>query len=117
MKMAPLLVLTANFTYFSFLQMAVQVKMISKKKLLTGEGPHWDEKTQSLYFVDIPGCTINKYDSKSGLHTQAKICKNKRVDKCYFTRLPYRKIRSNTKDNKFLVCFSRSSICDNTDRR
>lgn len=55
--------------------MAVQVKMISNKKLGCGEGPHWDEKTQSLYFVDIPGCTINKYDSKTGLHTQAKICK------------------------------------------
>lgn len=56
--------------------MSIQVKIISKKRLLTGEGPHWDEKTQSLYFVDIPGQTINKYDSKTGLHTQAKICKN-----------------------------------------
>lgn len=56
--------------------MADQVKTISKKETGTGEGPHWDEKTQCLYFTDIPGCTINKYDSKTGLHMQAKLCKN-----------------------------------------
>lgn len=38
-----------------------------------GEGPHWDEKTQSLYFVDILAQAILRYDSKNGEIYKAKI--------------------------------------------
>ncbi|XP_060518780.1 regucalcin-like [Cylas formicarius] len=38
-----------------------------------GEGPHWDEKSQSLYFVDILGNTIHKYHPATKKHTQANI--------------------------------------------
>lgn len=30
-----------------------------------GEGPHWDEDKQVLYYVDITKQTINKYDPKT----------------------------------------------------
>lgn len=36
-----------------------------------GEGPHWDEKTQSLYYVDIFGKTILKYTPKTNKLTKA----------------------------------------------
>lgn len=38
-----------------------------------GEGPHWDIKTQSLYYVDILSSAIFRYDSKSGTIYKAKI--------------------------------------------
>ena len=31
-----------------------------------GEGPHWDDKTQSLIFVDILSHTVYIWDSNSG---------------------------------------------------
>lgn len=42
------------------------VERINAPKLKLGEGPHWDVETQSLYFVDIGGKTINcyKYNEK-----------------------------------------------------
>lgn len=38
-----------------------------------GEGPHWDHKTQALYYVDIKGNTVNKYDPATKKHTSIKI--------------------------------------------
>ena len=32
----------------------------------TGEGPHWDDVTQSLLYVDINNGIIHKWDSKTG---------------------------------------------------
>ncbi|KAF5277414.1 hypothetical protein FQA39_LY06227 [Lamprigera yunnana] len=34
-----------------------------------GEGPHWDEETQSLYFVDIIGKSVHKYVPSTKKHT------------------------------------------------
>lgn len=31
-----------------------------------GEGPHWDSKTQSLYYIDISGHAIFRYNYKNG---------------------------------------------------
>lgn len=31
-----------------------------------GEGPHWDDRTQSLLFVDLISKTVYKWDSESG---------------------------------------------------
>ena len=31
-----------------------------------GEGPHWDEKTQNLLYIDIESGAIHKYDIRTG---------------------------------------------------
>ncbi|XKL61909.1 hypothetical protein PGB90_001743 [Kerria lacca] len=41
--------------------------------LVLGEGPHWDERTKSLYFVDIDESTIHKYTPETDVHTYAKV--------------------------------------------
>ncbi|CAH1118004.1 unnamed protein product [Phaedon cochleariae] len=41
-----------------------------------GEAPHWDSETQTLYFVDINGYTINKYVPATRKHTSAHVGKN-----------------------------------------
>lgn len=43
--------------------------------LVLGEGPHWDERTKSLYFVDIDESTIHKYTPETDVHTYAKVGK------------------------------------------
>ncbi|XP_072381101.1 regucalcin-like [Diabrotica undecimpunctata] len=40
------------------------------------EAPHWDESSQMLYFVDINGYSINRYDPKTKKHTSAHVGKN-----------------------------------------
>uniref|UniRef100_A0A8D8TXX1 Regucalcin n=1 Tax=Cacopsylla melanoneura TaxID=428564 RepID=A0A8D8TXX1_9HEMI len=52
--------------------MVVEVKPIAGPFNL-GEGPHWDEGSQSLFFVDIDGCAICKYDSASRTTTKCAI--------------------------------------------
>lgn len=68
--------------------MAPVIEILTERATL-GEGPHWDEPTQSLYFVDIFGQTINKFVPATGLHTKAKIgkfvltfCKCSQLDGC-----------------------------------
>lgn len=52
--------------------MAPRVELIKEiPKLELGEGPHWDIETQSLYFVDIFGKTIHKFNPSTGQHTKA----------------------------------------------
>jgi len=34
----------------------------------TGEGPHWDDKTGQLMFVDIQNNTLHRWNSSSGSH-------------------------------------------------
>lgn len=36
-----------------------------------GEGPHWDQASQSLYYVDIFGKAIHKYTPSTNQHTTA----------------------------------------------
>lgn len=38
-----------------------------------GEGPHWDVETQSLYFVDIFGNSIHRYEPSTKTHKKAVI--------------------------------------------
>ena len=38
-----------------------------------GEGPHWDHNAKALYYVDIRGSTVNKYDPATKKHTTVKI--------------------------------------------
>lgn len=61
--------------------MSVKVQKITEPVLL-GEGPHWDEKQQALYFVSIQDKTIHKYVPATGAHTRTK------VGKCYIITRP-----------------------------
>nr|BAM19641.1 regucalcin [Papilio xuthus] len=49
--------------------MSVSVQKIVEPAVL-GEGPHWDDKQQALYFVDINLKSINKYVPATGVHTK-----------------------------------------------
>ena len=50
-----------------------KVEQIETPAAIIGEGPHWDHKAQALYYVDILGCTINKYVPATKKHTSIKI--------------------------------------------
>ncbi|XP_049872786.1 regucalcin-like [Pectinophora gossypiella] len=52
--------------------MGVQVQKITEP-LVLGEGPHWDEKQQALYFVSIVEHSIHKYVPSTGTHTKTKL--------------------------------------------
>ncbi|CAH0587174.1 unnamed protein product [Chrysodeixis includens] len=54
------------------MQMSVKVQKITEPVVL-GEGPHWDEKQQALYFVSILDHTIHKYVPATGGHTKTKL--------------------------------------------
>ncbi|XP_022827790.1 regucalcin-like isoform X2 [Spodoptera litura] len=52
--------------------MSVKVQKITEP-LLLGEGPHWDEQQQALFFVSIQEHTIHKYVPATGVHTKTKL--------------------------------------------
>ncbi len=52
--------------------MSIHIKHLTEP-LQLGEGPHWDEKTKALYFVNIKGNTIHKYVPENDTHTSAKV--------------------------------------------
>ncbi|KAJ2950863.1 hypothetical protein O0L34_g5222 [Tuta absoluta] len=52
--------------------MSFQVQKLTDP-LVLGEGPHWDERVQALYFVDINSCTIHKYEPATGEHSRTKL--------------------------------------------
>jgi sugar lactone lactonase YvrE len=55
--------------------MPAKVEKITESVEL-GEGPHWDVATQSLYFVDIFGKAIYKYNPSAERLTKAVIGTN-----------------------------------------
>ncbi|RZF37964.1 hypothetical protein LSTR_LSTR005464 [Laodelphax striatellus] len=50
-----------------------KVKSISKKQFGWGHSPYWDVKTQTLYFVDIYGGSVNSYKPATKKLFSAKI--------------------------------------------
>lgn len=54
--------------------MVVEVKPIAGPFTL-GEGPHWDEKSKSLYFVDIDGKLLCKYNPANNTVTKCSLGK------------------------------------------
>ncbi|CAG5002694.1 unnamed protein product [Parnassius apollo] len=52
--------------------MSVTIEKITEP-LLLGEGPHWDDRKQALYFVSIKQKTIHKYVPASGTHTKTQL--------------------------------------------
>lgn len=56
-------------------QSEIKVEQLPSPKSLCGEGPHWDEATQSLYYIDIygPESTILRYDFKENATYAASV--------------------------------------------
>lgn len=52
--------------------MAPVIEVISER-LTLGEGPHWDEDTQSLYYIDIFGQAIHRYVPSTNTHNKVVI--------------------------------------------
>ncbi|XP_063381687.1 regucalcin-like [Cydia fagiglandana] len=50
-----------------------KVEAIADRAFLLGEGPHWDERVQALYFVSINENTIHKYDPATESLTSATL--------------------------------------------
>lgn len=46
--------------------MKPEIEKLPSPRSMCGEGPHWDEASQSLYYIDIEGpeATILRYDYK-----------------------------------------------------
>lgn len=40
----------------------VKVELVKKIPCIIGEGPHWDDKTQTLLFVDIMKSTVYRWN-------------------------------------------------------
>lgn len=40
---------------------AYKVEQLNAPLSVLGEGPHWDDETQNLYYIDIYGGTVNRY--------------------------------------------------------
>ncbi|XP_063534848.1 regucalcin-like isoform X2 [Cydia strobilella] len=51
----------------------IKVEAIADCAFLLGEGPHWDERVQALYFVSINEKTIHKYDPAKESLTSATL--------------------------------------------
>ena len=45
--------------------MEIKLKIENTKRALLGEGPLWDWRENKLYFVDIEGRSIRKYDPET----------------------------------------------------
>ncbi|XP_075730112.1 regucalcin [Rhipicephalus microplus] len=48
----------------------MKLEVASTRRSLLGEGPHWDERSSTLLFVDCLGQEVVRYDHASGLETQ-----------------------------------------------
>ncbi|KAH7975622.1 hypothetical protein HPB52_003718 [Rhipicephalus sanguineus] len=48
----------------------MKLEVASTRRSLLGEGPHWDERSSTLLFVDCLGRQVVRYDPASGLDTQ-----------------------------------------------
>jgi hypothetical protein len=44
--------------------------------IFLGEGPHWDDKAQKLYYVDIFAKSVHRYDPVTGRETKVVIRKS-----------------------------------------
>jgi sugar lactone lactonase YvrE len=56
----------------------VPIKLTEQLEL--GEGPHWDECKQILYFVDMTGFAVHTYDPATKKHTKAKVGKRDKIE-------------------------------------
>ena len=44
----------------------MQINCVCDAKAILGEGPYWDVTDQRLYWVDIKGCKIHRFDPATG---------------------------------------------------
>lgn len=62
-----------------------------------GEAPHWDDKNQILYFVDINGYSIHRYVPATKQHTSSYVGKFIGINKtCIVSNINYSAKRKNT---------------------
>lgn len=66
-----------------------KVEALPTQQCVLGEGPHWDEKTQNLFFIDIYGGTVNRYSMTENKNYSATIGKSI-FNKFYFSNLNFR---------------------------
>jgi len=50
-----------------------KVEVLPVEKTLLGEGPHWDAERQELFYVDIIGKSVYRYNPSSGEHSKVTI--------------------------------------------
>ena len=50
------------------MQQTEEAYLVIDTKSMLGEGPHWDDSTKRLYFVDIIGQIVYDFDMQSGTH-------------------------------------------------
>ena len=55
-------------------QRAITVEAVTAP-VVHGEGPHWDEETGALFFVDISSRLVNRYDPQTKQVTHAQFGK------------------------------------------
>lgn len=67
-----------SFCLLSFCRRKIEIREVTKEneRCEVGEGPHFDIKTKSLYFVDIPRAQILRYDSNKNKIYRAQIKDN-----------------------------------------
>lgn len=46
----------------------LEAKLVRDEKALLGEGPSWDEKSKTLFWVDIQGKKVHIYDNKANIN-------------------------------------------------
>lgn len=54
----------------------VKIDVVKKYDCGIGEGPHWDDQSQTLLLVDIPNCQVLRYNPTTK-ETKTTIVKGK----------------------------------------
>lgn len=49
------------------------LEVLTTQRCALGEGPHWDQRSETLVFVDILGSTINRYDPETWEHVSLDV--------------------------------------------
>lgn len=67
-----------SYCLLSFCRRKVEIREVTRanERCEVGEAPHWDVKTKSLFFVDIPRAEVCRYDSNRNEIFKAKIKDN-----------------------------------------
>ena len=50
-----------------------KLEVVARPETVIGEGPHWVADEQALYYVDILGNRVLRYDAKTGKNAAIKV--------------------------------------------
>ena len=59
-------------SYVNFLS-RMSIEAVIKGKYQLGEGPHWEEATKSLLYVDVSAHDIHRWNSVTGEDTKVNV--------------------------------------------